>query len=127
MIKSYRDLEVWSLGMEVATRVYRLTGRFPAEERFGLTNQLRRASVSIPSNIAEGHARQHRKEFVQFLHVSLGSLAEIETQLELAVRFGYGRDENLDRTVKLLGRKLGAFIQSVRNYKRPATQNQRHG
>ena len=67
MIKSYKDLEVWQIGMDVVVIIYQLTDKFPKEERYGLINQLKRAVVSIPSNIAEGHARQYQKEFAQFL------------------------------------------------------------
>lgn len=80
-IRSYRDLIVWQKAIAFTEQIYRLTGRFPSTEAFGLTNQLRRAAISIPSNIAEGQARHHTKEFSQFLYIALGSLAEIDTQL----------------------------------------------
>jgi four helix bundle protein len=75
--------------MDLVEKVYRLTQKFPAHEAYGLTNQLRRAAVSIPSNIAEGHARQHTKEYLNFLSVTQGSLAELQTQIEIAGRLGY--------------------------------------
>ncbi|NLG75446.1 MAG: four helix bundle protein [Xanthomonadaceae bacterium] len=80
----FRDLKVWSEGVKLARAVYRLTAEFPREERFGLTAQLRRAAVSVPSNIAEGSVRRSRRHFCQFLETALGSLAEMETQLEIA-------------------------------------------
>lgn len=83
-MKTHKDLDVWKKSIEFAQELYTVTGSFPKEEIFGLTNQLRRAAVSIPSNIAEGAARQTRKEFIQFLHIALGSSAEVETQLILA-------------------------------------------
>lgn len=83
-INSYRDLKVWQAGRELTVLIYRATQKFPAEERFGLTSQMRRAAVSIPSNIAEGWSRQHRPEYLQFLRVSRGSLAELETQVLLS-------------------------------------------
>jgi len=82
--KHYKELLVWQKGMALAKLVYRLTVRFPREEKFGLTSQIRRASVSVPSNIAEGQARQSTKEFLQFLSHAEGSLAELETQVLLS-------------------------------------------
>ena len=79
--RSYQDLEVWKLSINFVKEIYRLTEKFPPTEIYGLTNQIRRAAVSIPSNIAEGQGRSSAKEFRQFLAIALGSLAEIETQL----------------------------------------------
>ncbi len=94
-IQSYRDLDVWQRGVDVAVRIYALARRFPKDEVYGMTSQTRRSAVSIPSNIAEGHARSGAREFAQFVAVSLGSLAELETQIEIAVRVGYlKRDES---------------------------------
>ena len=84
-IQSFRDLEAWQLGMEFVVRVYELTSSFPAEERFGLSAQLRRAASSIPSNVAEGHQRG-TKTYRHFVVIAIGSLAEAETQIELAER-----------------------------------------
>ena len=80
-IKSYRDLLIWQKGITLVKRIYQETTHFPDAERYGLTNQMRRAAVSIPSNIAEGQARQHSGEFRQFLFIALGSIAELETQI----------------------------------------------
>lgn len=88
-ITSYKDLKVLQISMDIAEQVYRLTESFPKQETYGLTSQLQRAAVSIPSNIAEGHTRDSTKEFLQFLSIALGSLAELETQLMLAERFKY--------------------------------------
>jgi len=88
-MRSYRDLIVWQKAMELVKRIYRLAGGFPAHERYGLADQMRRSAVSIPSNIAEGQARQHTAEFRQFLYVALGSLAELETQSLIAHDVGY--------------------------------------
>jgi four helix bundle protein len=85
----YRDLLVWQRGMDFVVAVYALTERLPAHERFGLAIQLRRAAVSVPSNIAEGHSRLHRGDYVHHLSMANASLAEAETQLELAVRLRY--------------------------------------
>lgn len=89
MIKSYRELKVWQKAMDFAEHVYKVQRDFPAEERYGLCDQLRRAVVSIPSNIAEGRGRDTAKDFSHFLALARGSLNEVATQLELAVRLGY--------------------------------------
>jgi len=86
MVRSFRDLDVWRLGLELVEVIYRCTATFPKSETFGLAAQMRRAAVSIPSNIAEGQARKSTKEFLQFISIALGSLAELDTQLELTVR-----------------------------------------
>jgi four helix bundle protein len=88
-ITNYRDLEVWKLGKKIVLGIYRATALFPKSEVYGLTAQMRRASVSIPSNVAEGFNRFHNKEYRQFLYVALGSCAELETQVEIACDLGY--------------------------------------
>ena len=88
-INRYRDLFVWQKSMALAKQVYSTTRSLPGDERFGLVSQMRRAAVSVPSNIAEGQARHGRKEFVQFLSHAEGSLAELDTQLTLAMELGY--------------------------------------
>jgi len=98
-IRSYRDLLIWQKGMALAKRIYAMTRAFPGDERFGLTAQMQRAVVSVPSNIAEGQARHGRREFVQFLSHAEGSLAELDTQLTLAVELGYCRPADADGSV----------------------------
>lgn len=88
-VKSHKDLIVYQKSLDLVEQVYLLTTIFPESEKFGLTSQIRRASISIPSNIAESAGRKHKKEFIQFLYIALGSLNEIETQLEIAKRLGY--------------------------------------
>lgn len=88
-IRNYKDLLVWQKGLQLVKQIYLLTQSFPAEEKFGLTAQMRRAAVSVPSNIAEGQARQTTGEFVQFLAIAKGSLAELETQLILSAELGF--------------------------------------
>jgi four helix bundle protein len=88
-VKHYKELKIWQKGMRVSKAVYQLTATFPAGERFGLVAQMRRAAVSVPSNIAEGQARHGTREFLQFLSHAGGSLAELETQLLLSVDLGY--------------------------------------
>jgi four helix bundle protein len=88
-IKNFRDLDVWQLGKKIVLRIYQTTRSFPREEQYGLTSQMRRAAVSIPSNIAEGFNRYHNKEYRQFLYTALGSCAELETQIELSCDLGH--------------------------------------
>jgi four helix bundle protein len=92
-VHSYRDLMVWKKGIDLAKQLYSLTRGFPQDERFGLTAQIRRAAVSVPSNIAEGQARRTTKEFIQYLYVAKGSLAELDTQLTLSHLLGYLEEE----------------------------------
>ena len=98
--KPHKKLKVWQLGMEIVMDVYKLTDSFPEREKFGLISQMRRCAVSIPSNIAEGAARNTKKEFVNFLHIAQGSLAELETQLEISLR------------LKLIGKDFWVVIDS---------------
>ncbi len=100
-VKSYKDLIVWQNAMDLAEIVYQITMSFPKEEMYGLTNQLRRAAVSIPSNIEEGQARQSTAEFRNFLSMARGSLAEVETQLLLANRFKYITDVSLNQIMEV--------------------------
>ena len=86
---NYKNLVVWQKSIDLVVEVYRLTKKFPSEELYSLTDQLKRAVVSVPSNIAEGSARKTSKEFVQFLYIARGSKAEVETQLEIACKLGY--------------------------------------
>ena len=88
-IRTHKDLDVWQVSMELVKDIYLLTKNFPSDEKFGLINQLRRGAVSIPSNIAEGASRQSSKETIQFLYVALGSLSEVETQVEIARNLDY--------------------------------------
>src|ERR1700722_15224474 len=117
MGNSFRDLDVWHLGVELAETVYRITARFPKAELFALTAQMRRAAVSIPSNIAEGRGRDSSREFLHFLAISRGSLAELDTQLELAIRLDY-TDSELDAArsqSELLGKKLNRLQTTIRS------------
>lgn len=116
MVRSFRDLDVWREGMDLAESIYRCAVMFPKTEVYGLANQIRRAAVSIPSNIAEGRARNSSREFLQFLGIARGSLAELETQLELALRLGYQSAEvqaALARS-QTLGKKLNCLQQAIR-------------
>ena len=88
-IRNHKDLEVWKLSIDLVDAVYRMSKTFPPEELYGLVSQMRRAAVSIPSNIAEGAARASKKEFTQFLYMALGSVTELETQTIISKRLGY--------------------------------------
>jgi four helix bundle protein len=112
-IRSYRDLLIWQKGMALAKQVYAMTSAFPGDERFGLTAQMRRAVVSVPSNIVEGRAWRGRREFVQFLSHAEGSLAELDTQLTLAVELGYCRPSDAQGSVATIA-ELQKMIASLR-------------
>src|SRR3990167_1904243 len=113
--KTYRDLEVWQIGMQIVHEVYNLTKKYPKDEEFGLKLQTRRAAVSIPSNIAEGYRRNAPKELVRYLRIALGSLAEVETQVSIARQEGYISVEKEELLLDLAtteARKIQAFINS---------------
>jgi four helix bundle protein len=115
-IKSYRDLQVWRAGMDLAAACYELTRTFPREEQFGLTAQIRRAAASIPANIAEGQGRETTGAFVQFLRIAQGSLKELETHLLLVGRIGLRPSEELQPTLEVcdeLGKMIRALVRSL--------------
>ena len=112
---NHKDLEVWKKSMDLVALVYQLTNDFPDTEKFGLTNQLRRASVSVPSNIAEGAGRKSKKEFIHFLYIALGSLNEIETQLEISKRLNYISNlDDFDTQFLHIKRMLLKLIESLK-------------
>ena len=117
-VKSYRDLEVWQRGMKLVEQVYTLTEPFPASEKYGLTSQLRRAAVSIPSNIAEGWGHSSQKQYIHFLELARSSLLEIETQIRIANRLGYvnadERDQLLSET-DAQSKMLLSLMRSLRS------------
>jgi len=110
---NHKDLDVWKRSMDLVEEIYKATSNFPSSEIYGLTNQLRRASVSIPSNIAEGAARKGNKELLYFINVAIGSVAEIETQLLIAVRLEYMNEDNTIFESAIEVRKL---LLGFRNY-----------
>jgi four helix bundle protein len=116
-VRSYRDLIVWQTAMALAKRIYAATESFPKSELYGLVSQLRRCSVSVPSNIAEGHARESTKEYLHHLSIAMGSVAELETQLMLANEFGFLPKSGLDDLLAIaddLGRRLRGLQKSIR-------------
>ncbi len=117
-MKTHKDLDVWRKSVSLVTSIYEVTKTFPNDEIYGLTNQTRRSSVSIPSNIAEGSARQGDKEFAHFLYISLGSLSELETQLIIANNLNYLSLKDYDSVITSLEeirRMLLGLIKYVRN------------
>lgn len=114
-MKTHKDLDVWKLSRELVSDVYKVSADFPKSELYGLTNQIRRSAVSIPSNIAEGSARQGNKEFIHFLYVALGSLAELETQLFLAIDLNYLKEEEmLFKKLERIRMMLLGLIRSIK-------------
>jgi four helix bundle protein len=122
MGQAFRDLQVWQRSMQLTIAVYALTKVFPQDERFGLTSQMRRSAVSIPSNIAEGQGRLNVGEFKQFLGIARGSNYEVQTQLELARALGFAKGESIENAEGLsheVGRMIYALIESLS----PGTDN----
>jgi four helix bundle protein len=116
MEKPHKKLEAWKQSMDLAVHVYSATAIFPKEETYGLVNQARRAVVSVPSNIAEGAARQTKKEFANFIHIAQGSLSELDTQLELARRLGFLSEStwhDLDSRMVEIDKMLTGLIRHV--------------
>ena len=117
-MKTHKDLEVWQKSISFVTVIYKTTANFPAEEKFGLSSQLRKASISIPSNIAEGAARKGKVEFVQFLYIALASAAEIETQLFIARNLNFITDDdknNLIGELSSISKMIQGLIKSLKN------------
>ena len=101
-MQSYKDLVVWQKSIQLVSAIYRITEKFPKSEIFGLTSQMRRAAVSIPANLAEGYARKHRAEYVQFVRIAFGSGAELETFLVIAQNLKFVKKEEVVEAEKLL-------------------------
>ena len=112
-VKDYKDLKVWQKGIEIADTVYALTAKFPREELYGLTIQMRKASVSIPSNISEGFVRGHSKEYRHFLEISLGSCAELDTQSIIANKRRYITDSELTGLAEDINHEIRMLINLV--------------
>jgi four helix bundle protein len=118
MAQSFRELQVWQKAMQLSVAIYRLTREFPREELYGLTGQLRRAAVSVPSNIAEGHGRMSNREFKHFLSIARGSVCELQTQLEIARLLGLGSDNAIEEAERLsheVGKMIFAFLGSLKS------------
>jgi four helix bundle protein len=118
MGQSFKDLSVWQRAVQLTLEIYKLTGAFPYSERFGLTNQLRRPSVSVASNIAEGYGRATKGEYIQFLGHTRGSVSEVETRLVIARALGFGAKQKLDSAESLcseVGRMIRAMMRSLQS------------
>ncbi len=116
-MKSHKDLDVWKEAIELAKTVYLVTQDYPKEEMFGLVSQMRRAGVSIASNIAEGAARQGNKEFLQFLYIAIGSASELDTQIEISKAASIGDNEKLSAlqdSVNRVARMIQGLIRSIK-------------
>jgi|SRR5579884_2866785 len=117
MEKPHKQLDVWKISMDLVAQIYKATASFPIEERYCLTNQIRRAAVSIPSNIAEGAARQTKKEFANYLHIARGSLSELDTQLEIAKHLAYLQPaewERLNAQINRVDKMISGLLRSNR-------------
>lgn len=115
-MSSYKDLLVWTKAIDLCEDIYTITRNFPVKEQFGLTSQMTRCAVSIPSNIAEGQKRGSLKEYIQFLRISYGSCAELETQIIIANRIGYVNKtgyENLLEQITIISKMLNALIKKL--------------
>ena len=115
MRRKHHDLRVWQESVDLVTDIYRVTSNFPRNEIYGLTSQMRRAAVSVPSNIAEGAARTSNKEFLQFLSIARGSLSELETQIMISLNLGFLRDGDIVlQRVGTIFALIGGLMKSIR-------------
>lgn len=117
-MKTHKNLDVWKKAIAFIINLYKVTKTFPRDELYGLTSQLRRAAVSIPSNIAEGAARNYPKEFIQFLYIALSSTAEIETQLIISGKLGYIKKEENEKLLLesgIIAKMIQGLIKSLKN------------
>ncbi|MEP1487347.1 MAG: four helix bundle protein [Algibacter sp.] len=117
-MKSYRDLIVWQKSMDVVTLVYKLTKQFPADEKFGLTSQIKKSSVSVPSNIAEGYGRNYTKDYARFLQIARGSLYEMQTQFQIVVNLKFINEIELHDNKKIsieVEKMLNSLISKLTN------------
>jgi len=117
VIKSYKDLEVWKRSIKFVKKIYQITQEFPREEIYGLSSQIRRSAVSVPSNIAEGRSRQHTNELIQFLYIALSSCAECETQIIIAFELEYlkeVKEKELLEELDQIGKMLRGLIKSLK-------------
>ena len=116
-MKTHKDLEVWQKSIALVTEVYSVSASFPKEEMYGLVGQVRRAAISVPSNIAEGAARQSNKEYIQFLHVALGSLMELDTQLVIANNLNFLSNQSLNN-IQLKIEDIGKMLNGLIKYRK---------
>lgn len=124
-IQSYKELIVWQRGIELVVEVYELTKKFPRSEEYGLASQMKRSAVTIPSNIAEGYYRRNLKEYIQYLYISLGSAAELETQLVISKKVFKGlKYDKVDTLLVEILKMLSSLIAKVQKFKTSSRRNQ---
>ena len=116
-IKSYKDLRIWQFGIEIVESIYKLTEAFPKEEVYVLTSQMRRASISIPSNIAEGFARQYNREYIQFVYIAFGSCIELETHLEIVKKLKYNTVDKINEISDKLNHLTRMIMSLIKKIK----------
>ncbi|MFN0729160.1 four helix bundle protein [Polaribacter gochangensis] len=119
-MKTFRDLLVWQKSMNFVTEIYKVSKLFPKDENFGLTSQIRRSAVSIPSNISEGYGREGMKDYLRFLNIAMASLFELQTQLEIAYNLEYIKKDKFDCLYELsreIERMLSSFIRTIKSRK----------
>jgi four helix bundle protein len=112
-VKDYKDLKVWQKGIEIVDKIYAVTAGLPKDEIYGLATQMRKAAVSIPSNVAEGFVRHHTKEYKQFLYISLGSCAELDTQLIIADRRKYIKKQDLEELTEDVNHETRMLVSLI--------------
>ncbi|WP_299439864.1 four helix bundle protein [uncultured Aquimarina sp.] len=114
---TFRDLMIWQKSIELVTQIYSETNRFPKEEQYGLTSQIRRSSISIPSNIAEGYGRTGKNDYLRFLNIAISSLFELQTQLEISKNLNFLKKENFDilfENTREIERMLASYIRKIK-------------
>jgi four helix bundle protein len=115
-MSTFRDLLIWQKSMSFVTKIYKQTNKFPDEEKFGLVSQLRRSAISVPSNMAEGYGRNSNKDFIRFLNIAMGSLFEIQTQIQIAYNLKFIEQQNFDELFEQsreIERMMSSFIKSL--------------
>jgi four helix bundle protein len=117
LVMSYREQFIWKRAIQISINCYRLTEKFPKSELYGLTSQIRRASVSVPSNIAEGYGRKSKNEYIQFLHIALGSLRELDTQLIIAKEVKLTTAESFEPILEEVDRMQGILVSTIQKLK----------
>lgn len=115
-MKSHKDLDIYKLSLELVYKIYNITKEYPNDELYGITSQMKRSALSVPSNIAEGAGRKGNKEFIHFLYISLGSLAELETQLDISVGLGFLKSDinnDIQKNIKKIRHKMLRLIETL--------------
>lgn len=115
-VKTHKDLDIWKKGVDLVTDIYKITGKFPKKEIYGLTSQMRRSAISYPSNIAEGAAKNTKSDYIRFIYISLGSLSELETQVIISKNLGFVLEvDDLLKEIEILRKMTLNFIKYLKN------------